>query len=817
MANMKKPLKKQKIRNSEYYDMQLVLDELYAASVKGQRFCNLLELIKRPENIKLAYRNIRKNSGSRTAGVDNKTISDLNKWNENALVAHVQRKLDWYVPNAVRRVEIPKDNGKTRPLGIPTIMDRLIQQCILQVLEPICEAKFFKRSNGFRPNHSAENAIAQAERMIQNVGCHYVIDIDIKSFFDNVNHGKLLKQMWTLGIRDKKLLSIISAMLKAEVAGIGFPEKGTPQGGIISPLLSNIVLNELDWWIVSQWEEMPTQRNYVHRIYANGTPDKSSTIRTLRNYTNLKECYVVRYADDFKIFCKKRSDAVKLFEATKQWLLERLGLETSPEKSKIVNLKRHYSEFLGFKLKVRTKGKKPDGQPRYVVEAHIKDKALQKIREKSKEIIGQIDTAHEGSGDDLTVSVKNIMNEAYCRDISIKTRTSLDIKRRNGDFVGAFPVYGYMKSEENKNLLVPDPYASRVVRDIFRMRLDGTSALRIATVLNEMGILSPLAYKKNNGFPYAKHGYADKEDCKWSATTIIRILQDETYIGTLVQGKQGTPHYKIKQMEQRPSSEWIRVSDAHEPLIAKQDFELVQRIRRLDTRTSPKQDTVYLFSGILICGCCGSRMTRKTNRVKGKEYHYYYCPTGKKHGCTNPVMLKESDLVECVKDSLKGYIDNVSCLQAILDGIDQSSINQALANEYASHIAANEQQVEQALEFKARLYESLITGTISKEEYTDYKAKYTRIAENAKESIRVLKEKLADVLENRSERNRWISHFTQFSTMETLDRKAVVHMIQSIKVIGKKELEITFTYQDEYQKAIQLIQLAEQTSQRKVG
>ena len=207
----------------------------------------------------------------------------------------------------------------------------------------------------------------------------------------------------------------------------------------------------------------------------------------------------------------------------------------------------------------------------------------------------------------------------------------------------------------------------------------------------------------------------------------------------------------------------------------------------------------------------------RANEDKETAVHYYYCPTGKKHGCTNPVMLKESDLVECVKDSLKGYIDNVSCLQAILDGIDQGSINQALANEYASHIAANEQQVEQALEFKARLYENLITGTISKEEYTDYKARYTRIAENAKESIRVLKEKLADVLENRSERNRWISHFTQFSTMETLDRKAVVHMIQSIKVIGKKELEITFTYQDEYQKAIQLIQLAEQTSQRKVG
>lgn len=310
MTDRKKPLKKQKIRNAEYYDMQNIFDELYADSKKGCHFRNLVEIIKSPENIKLAYRNMRKNSGSKTAGTDKKTISDLNKWTESALIAHVQRRLDWYTPNAVRRVEIPKDNGKTRPLGIPTIMDRLIQQCIMQVLEPICEAKFYKRSNGFRPNHSAENAIAQAERMIQNVGCHYVVDIDIKSFFDNVSHGKLLKQMWAMGIQDKKLLSIISAMLKAEVAGAGFPEKGTPQGGIISPLLSNIVLNELDWWIVSQWEEMPTRKNYVHRIYANGTPDKSCTIWVLRNKTNLKECYVVRYADDFKIFCKKRSDAV---------------------------------------------------------------------------------------------------------------------------------------------------------------------------------------------------------------------------------------------------------------------------------------------------------------------------------------------------------------------------------------------------------------------------------------------------------------------------------------------------------------------------
>lgn len=428
-------------------------------------------------------------------------------------------------------------------------------------------------------------------------------------------------------------------------------------------------------------------------------------------------------------------------------------------------------------------------------------------------ITDNIDTAQESSGEDLTVSVKNIMNEAYCRDISVKTRTSLDVKRRNGDFVGAFTVYGYMKSEDNKNLLVPDPYASRVVQNIFQMRLEGSSALRIANELNRLGILSPLAYKKNHGLPYAKKGYADREDCKWSATTIIRILQDETYTGTLVQGKQGTSNYKIKQMEQKPESEWIRIPDAHEPLITKQDFDLVQRIRGLDTRTSPKQDTVYLFSGVLICGCCGSRMTRKTNRVNGKEYHYYYCPTGKKHGCANPVMLKESNLIDCVQESLKAYIQNVASLETLLNSIDQSSINQALAKEYTAHISENERRLEQAQAYKSRLYENLVEGMITKEEYASYKAKYTRQAEEIKASIAALKEKLTDVLKNRSERNRWITHFTQFESMETLDRKALIHMVQSIRVQGKNELDIRFNYKDEYEKALRLIALAAQEAE----
>ena len=247
--------KQKKLRHSEYYDLQPTFDKLYSDSQNGKIFTNLLEIISSEENIRLAYRNIKKNGGSSTTGIDKLSIKDIENMSIESYVNIIKRKLTWYKPKPVKRVEIPKPNGKMRPLGIPTIVDRLVQQCILQVLEPICEAKFFERSNGFRPNRSAEQAIAQCYKMIQLQNLHFVVDIDIKGFFDNVNHSKLIKQMWNLGIRDKKLLCIIKEMLKAPIVmsdgKVVYPTKGTPQGGILSPLLSNIVLNELDWWITS--------------------------------------------------------------------------------------------------------------------------------------------------------------------------------------------------------------------------------------------------------------------------------------------------------------------------------------------------------------------------------------------------------------------------------------------------------------------------------------------------------------------------------------------------------------------------------------
>lgn len=485
-ATGKKALKRQKLRNNEYYDTQSIFDSLYERSQKNHKFNDLLKIICSEENILLAYRNLRKNKGSKTPGVDGKTIEDVSKLEPGEIVRIVQEKLKWYVPQAVRRVEIPKDNDPTkkRPLGIPTIMDRMIQQCILQVLEPICEAKFHDRSNGFRPNRGAENALAQLERLIQISNLHFVIDIDIKSFFDNVSHGKLLKQMWALGIREKKLISIISAMLKAEVAEIGFPEKGTPQGGVISPLLSNIVLNELDWWISSQWDNIPSRYPYVEKLHNNGTVGNGKKFRALRK-TRLKECYIVRYADDFKIVCRTHADAVKLFESTKKWLKDRLGLEISPGKSKIVNLKHQYSDFLGFKLKVHKKGKNKrskESRNKWVVVSHVSDKALSKIQAKAKEHIKAIQFARNNEVEYKRINHYNSyvmgIHNYYCMatavnadfqpmaygiKTSIKIRLQERVKRKCAKpKSGKFVKEKYGKSKEIRyiggNLLVPIGY-----------------------------------------------------------------------------------------------------------------------------------------------------------------------------------------------------------------------------------------------------------------------------------------------------------------------------------------------------------------------
>lgn len=361
-----------------YYQMQDTLDGLYAKSKDGQNFNKLMGIISSRNNILLAYRNIKKNRGSGTAGVDGKTIKDYSKLSEESLISDIQGALKRYKPSPVKRVFIPKKNGSQRPLGIPTIKDRIIQQAILQVLEPICEAKFYQHSYGFRPNRSTQHAIARMSTLINISQMTYVVDMDIKGFFDNVNHKVLRQQIWKMGIHDKQLLAVIAKMLKAPIEGEGIPTKGTPQGSILSPLLANIVLNDLDWWVSDQWESFKTKKTYSRN---------DAKYVWLRKNSNLKEGFIVRYADDFKILCPDHETARKWFIATEKWLKNNLDLDIAPEKSKVTDLKTSRSEFLGFSFKAVLKGGhegRDKGKKKYFCITNVTEENIEEIVESIK-------------------------------------------------------------------------------------------------------------------------------------------------------------------------------------------------------------------------------------------------------------------------------------------------------------------------------------------------------------------------------------------------------------------------------------------------
>ena len=425
---------KEELRHAEYYDMQNVFDDLYARSKTGEVFNDLMEIILSRNNILLAYRNIKSNTGSNTAGTDKLTIKDIGKMPVNEMVDKVRfivtGSKHGYRPKPVRRKDIPKphDPQSTRPLGIPCIWDRLIQQCIKQVMEPICEAKFSENSFGFRPNRSVENAIARTYNLMQLSHLHFIIEFDIKGFFDNVNHPKLIRQIWAMGIRDKALIYVLRQILLAPIrmpdGKMVNPTKGTPQGGIISPLLANIVLNELDHWIESQWQTNPVTRKYAIRLAKNGSENLGHGYRAMRD-TNLKEMFIVRYADDFRIFCRNKSDALKTKIAITQWLAERLKLEVSQEKTRIVNVRHGYSDFLGIKMKVREKGKKK------VVQSHISDKSLEHKKAKLMEQAKRIAAPRDGKSELEEIRLYNAMVMGMQNYYCLATDISDDFNQLN--------------------------------------------------------------------------------------------------------------------------------------------------------------------------------------------------------------------------------------------------------------------------------------------------------------------------------------------------------------------------------------------------
>lgn len=272
---------------------------------------NLLDVILRKENLNKAYKRVKANKGK--GGIDGMQVDELLPYlreNQETLIQEIREGK--YKPNPVRRVEIPKETkGEFRKLGVPTVVDRVIQQAITQELTPMYEEQFSENSYGFRPNRGAHKALKQWQKNV-NEGYIYVVDMDLEKFFDTVNRSKLIEVM-SRTIKDGRVISLIHKYLNAGVIANGVferTEKGMPQGGPLSPLLSNIILNELD-------------KELEHRGHR-----------------------FVRYADDCMIFCKSRKSAERTLKNILPFIEGKLFLKVNQKKTKVAHISK--VKYLGY-------------------------------------------------------------------------------------------------------------------------------------------------------------------------------------------------------------------------------------------------------------------------------------------------------------------------------------------------------------------------------------------------------------------------------------------------------------------------------------
>lgn len=308
-------------------ELRQLQDKLYSITKEQTEtgafrgFRGLLEIMASETVIMTAIHNIKANKGAETAGTDGRTMrADILQQDYTQIVAKVQRSFQNYRPLSVRRKWIPKPGkSEKRPLGIPAIMDRIIQECVRIVLEPIMEAQFFKHSYGFRPWRDAHMALERVKDQVSRVGYYWIVEGDISKFFDNVNHTILIKKLWHMGVRDQRVLMIIKAMLKAGIMGeISENPLGTPQGGIISPLLANVYLHSMDEWITREWENKKTRTTYS---------SSRNQYQSLHRYSNLKPAYLVRYADDWILLTNSRENANRWKSRIANYLKVNLKLE----------------------------------------------------------------------------------------------------------------------------------------------------------------------------------------------------------------------------------------------------------------------------------------------------------------------------------------------------------------------------------------------------------------------------------------------------------------------------------------------------------
>lgn len=409
------------------------------------------------------------------------------------------------------------------------------------------------------------------------------------------------------------------------------------------------------------------------------------------------------------------------------------------------------------------------------------------------------DNAQPGAADnELVLPFKNLMNDSYCRDISIKVRSNLEAKRRSGQFVGTRVVFGYMRSPDNKNQLVIDPEAASVVQEIFKWKVEGLSPAQIADQLNTANVPSPIEYKKAKGSKQ-RTCFQTKQVALWSAVAIYRILKNEIYTGTLVQGKTTSPNHKVKKTVAKPSNEWSRTENAHDPIIAPSQFDLVQRLMQDDTRSPVGAKGVHPFSGKIFCADCGSPMVRRATRTGGHEYAYFICGGNKndKKSCSSH-SIKESVVYDTVLAVVQGHIAAAMDMADALTQIDNLAWENRELEKINAKIAFQEEIIDKNRRLKTGAYEDFKSDFISRDEYKIYTARFDQQIAEATETIMSLTGERNSVMGGLAEQQGWLAQFKEYENIQELTRRAVVSLIEYVRVNEDKEIEVRLMHGDRF-------------------
>ncbi len=409
------------------------------------------------------------------------------------------------------------------------------------------------------------------------------------------------------------------------------------------------------------------------------------------------------------------------------------------------------------------------------------------------------------SSDRILIPFKNLINDAYCRDISVKVRSQLETKRKKGDFIGSFAVYGYVKDPADRHRLVVDEYAAGVVKEIFRWKLEGASQQRIADRLNDRGELSPMEYKRFCGMRY-QSGFQVNAKARWTAVAVGRILRNELYFGTMVQGKRTTPNHKVKKTLLKLREEWVRVEDSHEPIIDREDFLAVERLMLQDTRVAPKEEKVYLLSGLVFCADCGFCMVRNSVCRNGKTYVYYMCGNNRTNGKCSSHRVSGGQLEQSVFLALRQHIDQTADMDRILAYIETLPYHQAEVEKADRQLVKKQEEAEKYSRLKTSLYESLMDGLVDKGEYLELKSLYDGKLQEAQAAIARLREEMESLIRNRIGGTCWIEQFQKHRNLTELTRHVAVTLIDRIEVCEDCRIQIKFKYQDSYERALSLIE-----------